>query len=931
MKKKLICLFVFSIISLYGYSQNLINECNQGYSKSCLALMWQAKDLKDTKNFALYQEKVINMLDKACAKDFQACLMLANMYGDEKTALHISQMTNAMKDNTDSSKNKTIQSKQVFSQKLVNSQGLNVANKERSNSESIFSNSTLQIFSVVQNAQKVLHYQEQSIPLLETACYYNDNVQACVLLSYFSEYGIATAQNRPKAKRLFDLALDISTRKCMLENESACDLLDVYPNYQQEIAENIADLERKCEENDSLSCWRAMLYYTQGYYTGSHKQGHEDKSDFVKSAHLLQKVCKLDKKHCENTIFQHKNAKECLLKNNMTACRNVEGSNKVEFLSLACDSGDLQSCYALRSLPLFQETKRYIKLLQRMCRGGVIEACTELADIYRDGKRVAKDLKKSLSFSQRACNWSIKNQSDGGVCEYAGIGYEEGKYVKQDIQKAIESYRYACLSAKYGGSACGRLGNLYEKYKGNPKDTIQWHIKACEGENISVKSCNKVAQAYFRGDLLPQDINKAIEIYDKILMNNQPHKEDAYFALANIYSQDTIYSHKTQTMEENEFLDYAKSLIYYRKACEMGLESACDIQVVFKDIAQECFMGNYNSCYQVASTLELLQDSYYKGKIKLDIENIRFDSAMLPNSSLSNFPNKELDSHAISLLSNQLYIRACRYDVAQACKRAYSLGLAQIQNMKNLQSQDSKNMEFYKGICKYIEKEKVKSICIEVAKYALNNQEYAEAIWALESFNAKNDIEPLNLITMAYFYTKEYVKLLDTYKLIYKYGVPSDYYYLGVMYEDGLGVRQNYLNASRIYSVSHSARGYYGLARMFEYGLGVYRDFGRAKDLYQVACPLDIHSAQNPTISFSYTGVSSESDEPLGSDVANVETYEDKSFGLGFEKYVSPLACVKLGNLQKQDNNLKQAQQYFIQACEFGYNGNEILCENILK
>ena len=879
MKKIIVLLLLNMLPSLYGYSSNMIQQCDSGYTQSCLALLWQAREENDKKSSLIYRQKLLHILDNACKKDYQTCLILAHVYEDKNDMTHI---TKVIQKNIE---NKKLPDLDSFNLAYIQESSHSNSDKQQSKQENTKNQShtsqtnisQLRDSTVAANNQKVLGYYEKSIPLLESACYAND-IRACLILSYFYEYGIPSGQNRPKAKRLKELALDITTRECMLGRNEICPIIDRYPEYRQEIIENIGALERKCNENDSIACFKVALYYTQHYYTGSHKlyDDEEDKTDFVKSARVLQKICHIEKRMCEETLLTHKNAKECLLHNDMNACANVEGSQKVEFLSLACESGNLESCYTLRILPKFEHTKRLIALLQKTCKGGIIEACIQLADMYYYGKRVNKNIKKALDFAQRACMWSIKNQSDGTYCYYAAMGYEKGEYVKRDLEKAIKFYHYACQTSQYDGSPCEHLAYLYETYRHDSQQAFSWYQKACNKENSPIMSCLKTAQAYYAGDRVKQNISKAIQIYEKLLSQNIQDKEKAYFELAKIYAQPQLYDQQTQSKQDNIFLNYAKSLFYQHKACEMQI-GYCDSHIIdYPNLTQECKSGNYNACYQIAILLELFHsDSTYKQDIEKFGITLPFDSTFLRQyiDSTNDVKANQLKNSIASL-----YIESCKHHVLDACHKIYAY-----RDFINTHNEVLQEL-----LCRYGDNtQETQVFCITRMQQALLNKEYKKVIEVLESLPYTNSVL-LNMLVEAYFYTQSYQKVIDTYKIIYTNEFSSDYYYLGYLYEYGLGVKKDYSKALEIYKLSQTPLGYFGQARMLENGSGISSNINRAKELYMLACPL------------------------------NVEKKEE----------IAVEACVRLGQIFQYNGDTKQSQKYYSKVCQMKYDSNQIACDN---
>ncbi len=849
---KYIYTFIFVFCSfLYGYDESMVDKCNNSFIPSCLSLLKQANKNNDSKNISLYKTKILDAMDTACKKDYHTCFVLSRMYEPNAN-------------------NKLFQDiqKDEMSGKIIGKPALTLK-KDKLDSMYVDENEIINIIKVAKDASKATKYQEKTISLLETACY-NTDPQACLLANYFYKYGVGVAKNAPKSERLVELGLEFISRECMLNGGDICQVIDKYPQYREYVKNNAGKLERKCsDEDDWVSCYQASLHYTQDFYINPKAEytTQNDYMDFIKSARLLQKACKIDNKTCKDTIFKFKNAKECIEDNNTKACANTQNS-RVEFLALACNGGDLKSCYDMRHVPTFKDSKRYIKLLQRVCRGGIIESCVELSNVYKEGKIVPKNSEKALNFIQRACAWSMKSNTKGDYCYHAGIGYENGEFAKQDLEKSIEAYKFACEISDDNAGACERLGLLYETYKQNMQYALEWYQKACNKSINSTIGCMKVAQNYYDGKILEFNPEKSIKIYEDLLRNKE--NGEIYYNLAHIYSNRP--NKQQENMVDIPYTDYSKAIGYYNKACKLGINKACDINILFPNFKQECKSGNLYSCYELASILELSQNNsnYKKYRKNFHIQDIIDESIGKDNKPKS---AKETEQIAIS----NLYLQACKGNIKQACAKIYS-------NKKYMN-----DITFQESICFNLKKDlDVKQTCINFANNAMQQGKYRDAIRAIEDYKDEKSKYILEILTKAYFYNKDYKNVLDIYKFIYKNNIPNDYYYLAQMYEYGLGVKQDYNIAQNIYKISNTPNSYLGLAKMYEHGIGVTKSAFSAKEFYALACPLE----------------SKNKDE------------------------ISSEACVANGKLYDSEGNFQTAQKYYYKACEIGYNGDMISCDN---
>lgn len=843
-----ILVLVFQVA--FSYSNEMINKCNSGYTQDCVALKFEADSNKDAKNAKIYESKLVSILDKACSSDYSSCLMLSNMY-----------------DNKDERQNRLLlyAINSLESKSVAYKDGLkNLLLKAQKSSDEAKANA----------------YKERAVPLLESACFNDEDISACLILSYYNEKGIGTAVNTPKAKRVFMLSLELASQNCMLGLNDSCFLLDKYPNFLQNIESNLDNLKQECEKNNATACYEIAYFYTQDYFTSPNntsdlskdewqkKYDAWDKIDFVKSAMYLQKACDISPKKCENSIYLIPNAKSCLA-DKKSLCVKVQSNNPI-FLSLACDSGDLNSCYNMRDLPIYQQPKRQIKYLQKLCKGGVIESCNDLYAIYANGKGVEKDMQKALRYAQRACNWSIKTKGFGETCEAAGNAYENDK----DIKKAIEAYKYSCDNVKDSGNACQSVAMLFKINK-DSKKSLEYHKKACEKEATSLKSCLEMANIYANGESgEAQDINKVISIYNKILQNGDSIiKKEAYINLVNLYSNEYIYRNT---------LDYASILQQYKSACENGIDvcnvifnftaQKIDDSIINKDIVTECRLGNYNECYALANVLNIL-DTQKNVKINR-AEVSALIGRSLDSNTMASFSSSAINSDFdYTNAAKILYIYSCKHEIKDACQIVLNSKL-----LESNMSLESK-MALQKNICLLLSdsnKNGLEDICESYANYAFSNKDYENTLLALKNYKYTNDSNILNLIIASNYYLKNYKEVLRFYKYIYKKALPDDYYYLAKMYENGaesVSIVKNYDKAYKIYMLSTTPRSYFGAGQMMELGLGFYKDKGKARDFYALSCKLDSNN-------------------------------------------IDLNACIKLYEYNKSVNNIESARKYLQKGCQ---------------
>jgi uncharacterized protein len=114
---------------------------------------------------------------------------------------------------------------------------------------------------------------------------------------------------------------------------------------------------------------------------------------------------------------------------------------------------------------------------QASCDGGEAAGCTNLGEMYRNGRGVTKDENRAVQYFQKGC--------DGGDaigCRHTGFMYEYGRGVTKDESRAFQLYQKGCNGGDSGG--CSNLGVMYQYGRGVTEDesrALQLYQKACGG------------------------------------------------------------------------------------------------------------------------------------------------------------------------------------------------------------------------------------------------------------------------------------------------------------------------------------------------------------------------------------------------------------------------------------------------------------------
>ncbi|KAF0412043.1 calmodulin-dependent protein kinase [Gigaspora margarita] len=149
-----------------------------------------------------------------------------------------------------------------------------------------------------------------------------------------------------------------------------------------------------------------------------------------------------------------------------------------------------------------------------------------LAECFRNGYGIKKDLKKVVFYHEKASEECARSFNSLGLC------YLNGKGVKKNKQKAFEyfrkSYENGCISAY------NKLGSCYELgiFTGKNKEEAFKHYQMAANCNIPSGQGN-VARCYKKGIGVTKDIRLAKEWYKKAADNGNKYSKDKLNKLDN--------------------------------------------------------------------------------------------------------------------------------------------------------------------------------------------------------------------------------------------------------------------------------------------------------------------------------------------------------------------------------------------------------------
>lgn len=236
----------------------------------------------------------------------------------------------------------------------------------------------------------------------------------------------------------------------------------------------------------------------------------------------------------------------------------IEATKKQDYRSAffhfkrACDNGQPAGCFALGTMysngvgvmSNLDKAERYYEM---GCSGGDPTACSSLAKIYDSKDRAsAQDKQTALDLYTAACQGG-----DLVACNNLAYMYATGDGVPKDFYKAINYYTYACnAGSDLGCYNLGLLSNTNNIYGYNRANltTVDLNYLACNAGDIKgcanlgwiyanglagapvsyhyagkyfeqacgygdVPSCNNLAVLYQKGLGVPQDTQRALDLF----------------------------------------------------------------------------------------------------------------------------------------------------------------------------------------------------------------------------------------------------------------------------------------------------------------------------------------------------------------------------------------------------------------------------------
>ena len=366
----------------------------------------------------------------------------------------------------------------------------------------------------------------------------NKSMDGCLELGYSYYYGKGVDKNISKSMELFDTS-------CRGGKNIGCICIGIdYRDgkyFKQDLEKSVEIFQKACNDRSSFGCYQLALSYESG-------RGVEQNGTIALG--LQKKICDSNKgenysryESCNQIGEIYHYAKGGVAKNFKEA---------VKYYTLACKRGSSIGCSNLglmysNARGVDKNLSKAIKLYRSSCDDEDATGCFNLGGTYGLGwYGVKKDINKGIKFFAKSCRLG-----DNEACYNVGI-------ISPDINQSIEYYKIACAGNYING--CINLANLIKK--SDAQLYTKLYKKACHYGRGD--TCYVVGANYATGNLVKQDINKALRYY-KLSIEN--HDTQAYIYLGNIYYYGLNGVQR----------DILKATKYYKNACENNNSLGCDM------------------------------------------------------------------------------------------------------------------------------------------------------------------------------------------------------------------------------------------------------------------------------------------------------------------------------------------------------------------
>jgi uncharacterized protein len=196
--------------------------------------------------------------------------------------------------------------------------------------------------------------------------------------------------------------------------------------------------------------------------------------------------------------------------------------------------------------------------LDAKCLAGDVQSCSQLGDMYANGRGVTRSLGRAGQAYGRACDLGAPD-----ICNTLGEFVEASGEIEGGTKRAEQLFQRACQ----GGSSPGCL-NLGLVAAGREEFTLAVSLfeKSCDGG--WAPGCHQLGLSYEEGQGVAKDVPKAITLFVQAC---DGEFVDSCVLLGNLYAGgEVVPRDNVQALNS-----YAKAFKLYQASCLVGIESDC--------------------------------------------------------------------------------------------------------------------------------------------------------------------------------------------------------------------------------------------------------------------------------------------------------------------------------------------------------------------